>query len=29
MSGWEIFKEWFMGLGDKYNVNPYIFGVFI
>jgi glycopeptide antibiotics resistance protein len=26
MSGWETFKEWFMALGDKYNVNPYIFG---
>jgi hypothetical protein len=26
MAIWETFKEWFMGLGDKYNVNPYIFG---
>lgn len=26
MEWWETFKEWFMGLGDKYNVNPYIFG---
>jgi hypothetical protein len=23
---WEIFKEWFFSLGEKYNVNPYIFG---
>lgn len=23
---WESFKEWFLSLGDKYNVNPYIFG---
>ena len=22
----EIFKDWFMGLGAKYNVNPIIFG---
>ncbi|MBC7555334.1 MAG: hypothetical protein H7195_00010 [Chryseobacterium sp.] len=22
----EIFKEWFLSLGTKYNVNPYIFG---
>jgi hypothetical protein len=26
MEWWEIFKEWFLGLGQKYNVNPYIFG---
>lgn len=26
MEWWEIFKEWFLGLGEKYNVNPYIFG---
>lgn len=26
MEWWEIFKEWFFSLGDKYNVNPYIFG---
>ena len=26
MSWWETFKEWFLSLGDKYNVNPYIFG---
>ncbi|MDQ6843457.1 MAG: hypothetical protein M3Z92_03760 [Bacteroidota bacterium] len=23
---WEIIKEWFLSLGKKYNVNPYIFG---
>ena len=23
---WELFKEWFLSLGEKYNVNPYIFG---
>jgi len=22
----ETFKEWFVSLGEKYNVNPYIFG---
>ena len=22
----DIFKEWFFTLGEKYNVNPYIFG---
>ncbi|MBY0481757.1 MAG: hypothetical protein K2Q21_10400 [Chitinophagaceae bacterium] len=22
----ELFKEWFLNLGSKYNVNPYIFG---
>ena len=22
----ETFKEWFLSLGEKYNVNPYIFG---
>lgn len=26
MALWETFKEWFLSLGDKYNVNPYIFG---
>ena len=26
MGWWEIFKEWFLSLGEKYNVNPYIFG---
>ncbi|MEO8582317.1 MAG: hypothetical protein ABI415_00900 [Flavitalea sp.] len=26
MGWWQIFKEWFFSLGDKYNVNPYIFG---
>ncbi len=26
MGWWEIFKEWFLSLGEKYNVNLYIFG---
>lgn len=26
MEWWETFKNWFLSLGDKYNVNPYIFG---
>ena len=26
MEWWETFKEWFLNLGVKYNVNPYIFG---
>lgn len=26
MEWWEIFKNWFMSLGGKYNINPYIFG---
>jgi hypothetical protein len=26
MGWWEVFKEWFLSLGEKYNVNPYIFG---
>jgi hypothetical protein len=26
MEWWEAFKEWFLSLGGKYNVNPYIFG---
>jgi hypothetical protein len=26
MAWWETFKEWFLSLGGKYNVNPYIFG---
>jgi hypothetical protein len=27
MEYWEIFKVWFLSLGEKYHVNPYIFGV--
>ncbi len=27
MEWWEIFKDWFMSLGVKYNVNPFLFGV--
>ena len=23
---WETCKQWFLSLGEKYNVNPYIFG---
>lgn len=23
---WETFKTWFLGLGEHYGVNPYIFG---
>jgi ABC-type Co2+ transport system permease subunit len=23
---WEIIKNWFLGLGAEYNVNPFIFG---
>ena len=23
---WQIFKDWFLSLGEKYGVNPYIFG---
>ncbi len=23
---WETFKDWFLSLGEKYGVNPYIFG---
>ncbi len=26
MEWWDTFKEWFLSLGSKYNVNPYIFG---
>ncbi len=26
MDWWMQFKEWFLSLGDKYNVNPWIFG---
>ena len=26
MEWFETFKEWFLSLGNKYNVNPYIFG---
>lgn len=26
MEGWDLFKEWFLSLGDKYNVSPFIFG---
>lgn len=26
MEWWEIFKEWFLSLGENYGVNPYIFG---
>ncbi len=26
MEWWEVFKDWFLSLGDKYGVNPYIFG---
>ena len=26
MELWEAFKEWFLNLGERYNVNPYIFG---
>ncbi|MEO6667866.1 MAG: hypothetical protein ABIN36_00225 [Ferruginibacter sp.] len=26
MELWETFKEWFLNLGEKYHVNPYIFG---
>lgn len=26
MELWETIKEWFLSLGDKYHVNPYIFG---
>ena len=26
MEWWEVFKEWFLSLGGKYNVNPYLFG---
>ena len=26
MSWWDTFTHWFLGLGEKYGVNPYIFG---
>ncbi len=26
MEWWETVKEWFLSLGQKYGVNPYIFG---
>ncbi len=26
MQWWVFFKEWFLSLGEKYNVNPFIFG---
>ncbi len=26
MQWWEIFKDWLLSLGEKYGVNPYIFG---
>lgn len=26
MQWWETFKDWFLSLGEKYGVNPYIFG---
>ncbi len=26
MEYWETFTTWFLSLGEKYNVNPYIFG---
>lgn len=26
MGWWGIFKEWFLGLGGKYNVDPIVFG---
>ena len=26
MEWWETFKDWFFSLGDKYHVNPLIFG---
>jgi len=26
MEWWDTFKEWFLSLGEKYNVNPFIFG---
>ncbi|MGS0748777.1 hypothetical protein [Halpernia sp. GG3] len=26
MEWWLLFKDWFLSLGAKYNVNPYIFG---
>lgn len=26
MEWWQIFNEWFLSLGAKYHVDPYIFG---
>ncbi|EOR92979.1 hypothetical protein ADIARSV_3877 [Arcticibacter svalbardensis MN12-7] len=26
MEWWQAFKDWFLSLGGKYNVNPFIFG---
>lgn len=26
MEWWHMFTTWFLSLGEKYNVNPYIFG---
>lgn len=26
MEWWDMFKEWFLSVGEKYNVNPFIFG---
>lgn len=26
MELWQTFKDWFLSLGGKYNVNPFIFG---
>lgn len=26
MEWWYAFKDWFLSLGEKYGVNPYIFG---
>jgi len=26
MNWWQNLTEWFLGLGEQYNVNPYIFG---
>ncbi|CAN5414465.1 hypothetical protein BH10BAC5_BH10BAC5_18800 [soil metagenome] len=26
MEIWNTFQEWFLSLGGRYNVNPYIFG---
>ena len=26
MEWWDTFKEWFLSLGEKYHVNPFVFG---
>lgn len=26
MEWWHAFKDWFLSLGENYNVNPFIFG---